>query len=169
MEITYLQDIPLPPPEEWPEDALLDPLHPGHGPLPNLFGRLVVQTQDPGVDLFDVALWDVLGGFITMVERQAEEDPDPEAPMFSIEEAHARGGWIARTFLWKVGEGARAFICGPARVLVPSIPSRVEYMREWSQLIYRGVMVESVRLTITNALGVEVLEVFKKLRQLAPR
>jgi hypothetical protein len=128
-----------------------------------------VHSQNPDLDRYDVALWDTLNGFLVMVERKIEEDPDPEAPMLSIEEAHARGGWIARTFLWKVGIRARTLTCGPAEISIPEIPSQTRLLEKWTRNIHLEIMVESVRLTITGALGGEVLEIFRKLRRLAPR
>jgi len=169
MRIDYVADVDLPPEGKWTSESMLDPLHPMHGPLPDLFGRLAVETQAPGINYFEVALWDTPSAILTMVERRAEEDPDPAAPIHSIEEAHSQGGWIARTFLWKIREGGRAFICGSAEVFIPNIPSGTEYLKEWSRLIYREVMVESVRLTVSASLGREVMETFRKLRQMSSR
>ena len=40
MDVRYLQDVPIPERGEWLSKSTFDPLHPEHGPLPNLLGLL---------------------------------------------------------------------------------------------------------------------------------
>lgn len=136
--IEYLRDIDLPAPGEWSSGALLDPMHPSHGPLPQLFGLVACEGEQ-----FTVALWDNGDQLLTFLEMLKEEDPDERAPMMPMKEAHRMHGWIAQTYRWCQDEDT--MVCSGHRVHMPDYPGLKEESI-WMREIYRLVMMESVAI-----------------------
>jgi len=136
--IEYVRDIDLPPPGEWSPKAVLDPMHPEHGPLPNLFGLIDLDGEQ-----FTVALWDTGDHLLTFLELLKDEDPDERAPMLPMKEVHRTHGWIAQTYRWCQDEDA--MVCSGHRVYMPEYPGLKEE-NLWMREIYRLVMLESVAI-----------------------
>jgi hypothetical protein len=155
--IAYLKDIDLPEPGEWSSDALLDPMHPGHGPLPNLQGLIEKDGER-----FSVALWDTGNHILTFLELLKEEDPDESAPMLSMEEVHKVRGWIAQTNRWH--QDVDAMVCHGHHVPMPGYPG-VKEEEIWMREIYRLVMMEAVQLAAETALE---LNTIRRLSRLDP-
>jgi hypothetical protein len=141
--IQYLEDVPLPDPAEpeegWPPEAFLDPLHPAHGPVPQLCGLL-----DSEAGHFVVAAWDDGRSIVTLLEWSRDEGPDDE-PMLPIEAAHCIRGWIAQTYRWC--PDGDTMECSGLHVILPDYPGE-KRKEAWQTEIYHRIMRASVRLAM---------------------
>lgn len=155
--IEYLKDVDLPEPGEWSSDALLDPMHPNHGPLPDLQGLIDLDGER-----FSVALWDTGDHILTFLDRLKEEDPDEEAPMLPMEEVHRVRGWIAQTNRW--AQDVDAMVCHGHRVPMPDYPG-VKEEAIWMREIYRLVMMETVQLAVAMALEPNMIQRLSRLER----
>jgi hypothetical protein len=93
-------------------------------------------------------LWDTGKAIFTMTEWLDEEDPDPDAPLRSIEETYWMYGQIARTHRWVARPGGMA--CGDE--LVPVRP-QTGSDEQWLRKMYREIMKKAVMLTATTPTG----------------
>jgi hypothetical protein len=155
MKIQYLEDVPLP--ELWSSDALFDPLHPGHGPLPNMQGLL-----EAGGERYTVAVWDTGDAILTMLEMIKDESPHLDDPLLTLEEVYTHRGWILQTYRWV--QGREGMFCQDCRVTVPEYPG-VKEEEIWMREIYRRLMEGSVYLALTTAPGIS-LQTIRRLSRL---
>jgi len=138
MEPLLICDLNLPPYGEWPSSAIGDPLHPIHGPLPEL-----AQLWRYGDWDFKAALWVGEDGIYTMVEW-LKDDTDPQAPPMTIAETRVVKGWIAQTYRWKQAVDKRSYSCFDVRVSRPQIEDE-NYMR---RRVCEDILRESVMFAV---------------------
>ena len=135
MDVEYIRDLKLIEYYDWPHKAVRDPLHPCHGPLPDLQG--LMKSED---GLFQAALWDTGNQILVFLEWLHEEENDPLAPMLPIEKVYKIRGWTAQTYRWVV-EGTMLKCHNRKLAITPS-----EGDETWKYQIYRQIMQESLQL-----------------------
>ena len=137
MKPKLVRDLVLPASGKWSEKAMGDPLHPIHGPLPEL-----AQIWRWGEHEFKAAIWPAQDLFV-MVEWIKEES-DPLAPLLSSEEIHAFKGWVAQTYKWKVD--SRSVSCFDVHVPFPRTRNEEAYRRQ----LFEAVLQASVLFAVQN-------------------
>jgi len=133
MNPKLVRDLILPDYGDWSSGSIYDPLHPIHGPLPDL-----VQIWRWNEYEFKAAIWALESALIAMVELILEES-DPLAPLLPISQVHAVKGWVPQTYRWKVDK--RSVSCFDARVEFPTTTDE----EAWIHQLCETVLKESVR------------------------
>lgn len=137
LKIDFIRDLPIPDYGEWTDKESEDWLHPCHGPLPHNLSLLRCLGGD-----FIVALWETPLSLQTFVDLRDE-------PAGEESEAYKIVGPIPRTYCWRPVEGA--FHCGGYKFTPPGYGSTPD---SWRRFVCRQIMMESVRMTIEQPLGV---------------
>jgi len=138
MNIEYDRTIHVPAPGEWSAESIGDWLHPCHGPVPDICGAVYCDGE-----MFVVALWATPDAVLAALELVWEDDPDPDAP---IAEPPMRGV-ILQSYRWTIDEGELR--CCNRRFPLPIDKED----SAWRNNIYKLIMKESVRLTVTMTVG----------------
>lgn len=138
MQPKLLYDIVIPPLGEWPDEAIGDPLHPIHGPLPEL-----AQVWRYGEWDFKAALWVSPLDIYVMIEW-LKEDPGPHLPPLTRQETRVVKGWIVQSYRWKQAVDKKSYSCFDVRVVRPSIKDEDVMRRRVCEDILRASVMFAV-------------------------
>lgn len=138
MQPKLLYDIVIPPPGEWPGEAIGDPLHPNHGPLPEL-----AQVWQYGEWEFKAAIWISPQAIYVMVEW-LKDDPGPHLPPLTWRETRVVKGWIAQTYRWKPSVDSESYSCFDVQVPMPQIKDEEQARRR----VCTDILRESVMFAV---------------------
>lgn len=136
MNISFLQDLPIDPPEAWTKMRWKDWLHPGYGPLPDALALIEGDSKR-----FQVAVWLTTRHILVALEL-FQEDPE------SQHHEDLRGK-ILQTFRWTIDPDREILVCRNFEFRLPDI----EDDAQWRAKVVQTVMEESVRICLNTTVG----------------
>ena len=111
MPAEYLHDLIIREPGRWTGKAVLDWLHPCHGPLPNKVGIVIFEDYE-----YCVALWCTTVSIITMTELV-----DCSNIRDNWDQMPNKKGWIVNSLRWKCDLNGFSCSSAVADVLVEQL------------------------------------------------